>query len=114
MAERKFKVIKGGAAAAVSNYHRRFLSAFITDTRLMGVVGMYIHWELSNNDYINDFHQFFYFDSEEYGFETYKSLFGDNSEEIIMTEQALIGGLGGNKVSIGEKEATFLVQNILL
>lgn len=113
MAERKFKVIKGGAAAAVSNYHRKFLSAFITDTRLMGVVGMYIHWELSNNDYITDFHQFFYFDSEEYGFETYKSLFGDNYDEIIMTEQALIGGLGGNKVSIGEKEATFLVQKYI-
>ena len=95
MAERKFKVIKGGAAAAVSNYHRKFLSAFITDTRLMGVVGMYIHWELSNNDYITDFHQFFYFDSEEYD-RDYKS--SDNYDEIIMTEQALIGGLGGNKV----------------
>lgn len=110
MAERKFKVIKGGAAAAVSNNRRRFLSAFITDTRLMGVVGMYIHWELSNNDFTTDFHQFFYFDAEEYGFETYKSLFGDDSEELIMTEQALIGGLGGNKVNISEKEATFLVQ----
>lgn len=76
----------------------------------MGVVGMYIHWELYNNEFITDFHQFFYFDAEEYGFETYKSLFGDNPEELIMTEQTLIGGLGGNKVNISEREAVFLVQ----
>ena len=110
MTERKFKVIKGGAAAAVSNNHKKFLSAFITDTRLMGVIGLYIHWELSNKEFLTDFHQFFYFDAEEYGFETYKSLLGDDSEELAVMEQALIGGLGGSKVNVSEREATFLVQ----
>lgn len=110
MAERKFTVIKGGAAAAVSNNRRRFLSAFITDTRLMGVIGLYIHWELSSTEFVSDFHQFFYFDAEEYGFETYKSLLGSDSEALMMTEQALIGGLGGNKVNVNEREASFLVQ----
>ena len=110
MAERNFKVIKGGAAAAVSNNRRKFISAFVTDTRLMGVVGMYIHWELYNNEFFTDFHQFFYFDAEEYGFETYKSLFGDDSEALIIMEQNLIGGLGGNKVNISEREAIFLIQ----
>ncbi|HYE67337.1 MAG TPA: hypothetical protein VEA58_01925, partial [Anaerovoracaceae bacterium] len=110
MAERKFTVIKGGAAAALTNNRRRFLSGFITDTRLMGVVGLYIHWELSNTEFASDFHQFFYFDAEEYGFETYKSLLGSDTEALTMTEQALIGGLGGNKVNVNEREATYLVQ----
>ena len=110
MTERKFTVIKGGAAAAISSNRRRFLSAFITDTRLMGVVGLYIHWELSNTESVSDFHQFFYFDAEEYGFETYKSLLGSDTEALTIMEQALIGGLGGSKVNVNEREAIFLVQ----
>lgn len=110
LAERKFKVIKGGAANAVNYANRKFISAFITDTRLMGVVGLYIHWELFSSDFISDFHQYFYFDAEEYGFETYKSMMGNDSEALAMIEQALIGGLGGNKVNVSEKEARFLVQ----
>jgi hypothetical protein len=110
LAERKFTVIKGGAAAALSNNRRRFHSGFITDTRLMGVVGLYIHWELSNTEFVSDFHQFFYFDAEEYGFETYKSLLGSDTEALNIMEQALIGGLGGNKVNVNEREAVFLVQ----
>ncbi len=108
--ERKFTVIKGGAAAAVSSNSRRFLSAFITDTRLMGVIGLYIHWELSNTDFVSDFHQFFYFDAEEFGFETYKSLLGSDDEALTVMEQTLIGGLGGNKVNVSEREAIYLVQ----
>jgi hypothetical protein len=113
LTERKFTVIKGGAAAALSSNRRRFLSGFITDTRLMGVIGLYIHWELSNTDFASDFHQFFYFDAEEYGFETYKSLLGSDSEALTMMEQALIGGLGGNKVNINEREAAYLVQKYI-
>lgn len=110
LSERKFTVIKGGAAAALSSNRRQFLSGFITDTRLMGVIGLYVHWELSSKDSISDFHQFFYFDAEEYGFETYKSLIGNDQEALSVMEQALIGGLGGNKVNVNEKEATYLVQ----
>ena len=110
MTERKFKVIKGGAANAVNYANRRFMSAFITDTRLMGVVGLHIHWELYSSDFISDFHQYFYFDAEEYGFETYKSLMGSDADALAMIEQALIGGLGGSKVNVSEREAVFLVQ----
>ncbi|MBR0597985.1 hypothetical protein [Sinanaerobacter chloroacetimidivorans] len=110
MTERKFTVIKGGASVAISNTKRSFISAFITDTRLMGVVGLHIHWELSSLDFISDFHQFFYFDAEEYGFETYKSLIGSDSQELMVVEQALIGGLGGKKVDVTEREAIYLVQ----
>lgn len=110
MTERKFTVIKGGASASMTNSKRKFISAFITDTRLMGVLGLYMHWELLGPDYSSDFHQFFYFDAEEYGFETYKSLMGKDEEALFLIEQALIGGLGGNKVAVTEKEANYLVQ----
>ena len=110
MTEHKFRVIKGGAAVALNRHSRKFISAFITDTRLMGVLGLYIHWNLSNNDYNSSLHQFFYFDAEEYGFENYKSYIGDDDESILTMEQALIGGLGGSKVNVSQKEATFLVQ----
>lgn len=110
MTERKFTVIKGGASASATGSEKKFVSAFITDTRLMGVVGLYIHWELVSPDYTSDFHQFFYFDAEEYGFETYKSLLGKDEEALQAIEQALIGGLGGSKVAVTEKEATHLVQ----
>lgn len=112
MTERKFTVIKGGITANMS-INKHFVSAFITDTRLMGVVGLYIHWELLNSDISSDFHQYFYFDAEEYGFETYKSLIGNDTQELLMIEQALIGGLGGNKVDISQKEATYLVQKFV-
>ncbi len=113
LTERKFTVIKGGAAAALSSNRRKFLSGFITDTRLMGVVGLYIRWELSNMEFVSDFHQFFYFDAEEYGFETYKSLLGSDPEALTIMEQALIGGLGGSKVNVSEREAAFLVQKFV-
>ena len=45
MTERNFKIIKGGADEIPTDAHMKFISAFVTDTRLMGVVGLYIHWE---------------------------------------------------------------------
>ncbi len=110
MSERKFTVIKGGISTTADNSIRTFLSAYITDTRLMGVVGLYIHWELSDADAVSDFHQFFYFDAEEYGFESYKSLLGSDPEAIHLAEQALIGGLGGSKVVINQREAEYMIQ----
>lgn len=103
MTERNFKVIRGGAVASIRNNTRTFKSAFVTDTRLMGVVGLYISWELSNKNYKSDFHQFFYFDAEEYGFETYKGLIGDDEVALNVIEQTLIGGLGGDAGLTGRK-----------
>lgn len=107
--ERKFKIIKGGLDSPLHN-NKQFINAYITDTRLMGVTGLYIHWGIEAEDLSSDFHQFFYFDAEEYGFETYKSIVGNNIEEIAVIESALLGGLGGKKVKLNEKEACHLVQ----
>lgn len=100
----KFTVIQGGLAAA--NRKNTFVSAYVTDTRLMGVLAVYAHWQvevLASGDRPPNIHQFFYIDCEEAGLETYQSVRGSDMEQITMTEQALIGGLGAGKVSLTEK-----------
>jgi len=111
MANRNFTLIKGGLSGPGESDKKKFISAYVTDTRLMGVVGLYIRWETKLDNLTTGFHQFFYFDAEEYGFETYRSVPGDDATEIEYIEQALMGGLGGNKVDVSRKEASYLIQS---
>ena len=108
--KRNFTLIKGGLPPDEAD-KKKFVSAYVTDTRLMGVVGLYIHWETKIENSISGFHQFFYFDAEEYGFETYRSVSGSDISEISEIEQALMGGLGGEKNYLTLEEATFLIQS---
>lgn len=110
MKNNKLTVIRGGLAETAIKSSKIFESAYITDTRLMGVLSMYVHWKLPDNPTMKDLHQFFYFDAEEYGFESYKSVLGNNIDEIEAIEYALIGGLGGQKININEREARYLLQ----
>lgn len=91
------KVLRGGLLDNAATSRKIFVSAYVTNTRLMGVLGMYIHFRLPDNQLLGDLHQFFYFDAEEYGFETYKSVLGDNLDRVNEIERSLIGGLGGQK-----------------
>lgn len=104
-----FTVIEGGLSAPKNSKSRQFMGAYVTNTRLMGVIGLYIHWRLDDRYSSPDFHQFFYLDAEEYGFETYRSVLGNSVEEIASIEQALLGGLGGSKEEITEREAHALI-----
>jgi len=110
MSERNFKLIKGGLASPGESDKKAFISAYVTNTRLMGVIGLYIHWETGAGNCVSDFHQFFYFDAEEYGFESYRSLSGSDELEITFIESTLMGGLGGEKIDITQKEACWLIQ----
>lgn len=110
MTERKFTVIKGGASLGMNHTKRKLISAFATDTRLMGAMGLHLHWKITDAELVSDLHQFFYFDAEECGIESYRSLKNDDHQELAVMEQALLGGLGGSKVRITEKQAFFLVQ----
>ena len=105
------KLIKGGFPTPSAGDSREFVSAFVTDTRLMGVVGLYIHWKMTNTIYCTDLHQFFYFDAEEFGLENYQSLIGDDAPGLAILEKSVIGGLGGKKVELTEAEACYLVQS---
>lgn len=110
-----FKLIPGGLSETINDSPKEFVSATITDTRLMGVVSMCVHWTLPENTKTTELHQFFYFDSEELGFDTYHSVLGDGGpeeyKEICDIENHLMGGLGGNPVSLTEKEARYMVQH---
>lgn len=107
------KVIQGGGSNAVAICEHKFISAYVTDTRLMGVVGLHIHWMLESPTFFSDFHQFFYFDAEEFGLETYRSVMGNDPLDISLIEKTLIDGLGGEKKSLSEREACFLVQQFV-
>lgn len=109
MSKPKLTVIEGGLSTAKSNISREFAGAYITNTRLMGVMGMYVHWKLTGYPSAPDFHQFFYFDAEEYGFDTYRSVMGNNVEEIARIEQTMINGLGGHKNEISEREVRAII-----
>lgn len=105
-----FTVIKGGSQ--ISNHQdRRFISAYVTDTRLMGVVGLHLHWELLAEGMSLNLHQFFYFDAEEYGIDDYKSYVGDDSAEVLSIEESMFGSLGGRKNSLTQREAKYLIQD---
>lgn len=109
MTKPNFTVINGGLSSPKDSKQRYFMGAYVTNTRLMGVMGLYIHWKLADRYATPDFHQFFYLDAEEYGLETYKSILGNNVEEIAAVEQALISGLGGRKEEITEREVRYIL-----
>lgn len=107
-----FKVIVGGKEQAAAKQNRRFLSAFVTNTRLMGVVGLSASWETETEDGGRTLlHQFFYYDAEEYGLESYQSVWGNNPDELLAAEQSLIGGLGGEKIMLTEAETAGLIRH---
>ncbi len=109
-----FTLIKGGLQENHSTSKKVFVCGSVTDTRLMGVIGMHIEWSLPENCVNTSFHQFFYFDAEEHGFDTYSSALGSGMEEDIEKihdmENSLLGGLGAAKSSITEEEARYLLQ----
>lgn len=108
------KVIVGGGDPKDSRAPKRFVSAYVTNSRLMGVLVVSIHWEsiLSGNrdGGGESFRQFFYIEVSEIGLDTYKSLCGDEAAPLLEIEQEMAGGLGSGKVDITEKEAVMLIQ----
>jgi len=108
------KVLRGGLLDTAITSRKVFVSAYVTNTRLMGVIGMHIHFKLPENEIIDDLHQFFYFDAEEYGFETYRSVLGSDPDKIKEVEGALIGGLGGEKVPLSYEEAKSILHEYVL
>lgn len=79
----------------------------------MGVLALSIHWKIDEMDGNTEYHQFFYFDAEEYGLETYQGFLGDDKMALSNIEQGLIGGLGAQKVNVSEREARYLVQSFV-
>ena len=110
-----FKVIDGGLSESASTSRKKFISAHLTNSRLMGVVGVCVCWEMEDNVKDTRFYQFFYLDYEEFGYDTYEEILGDESEETLLQveviEDRLMGGLGGELRDITEKELRTIIQD---
>ena len=81
--------------------------AKVTNSRLMGSMGLLICWS-EGNDYI---YQYFLLDAEGLGIADYISLKNPSKDEVYMEEQRLMGGLGSDVIIISEEEALFLVNH---
>ena len=105
MSKPVFEVIQGGLASEIKDKPKHLVTAYVTDTRLMGVLAVYARWYISKTDSEDGtLHQFFYLDCEETGLETYKGLWGKDSAAVEAAEQALAGGLGGRKKELTERQ----------
>ncbi len=110
MSKPEFKVIKGGLSSSIKDMPKHFVSAYVTNTRLMGVLAIYARWNLSGHGLKkSSLHQFFYIDCEESGLETYKGIRGDHIMDIEAAEQALVGGLGAKKMELTERQLRALM-----
>lgn len=104
MTERHFRLIEGGLVSK-EKAEKEFVSAFATNTRLMGEIAMGIHWKITDHPDAEDLFQFFSFDTEENGMDNYKSVWSSDSDAIAYIRQTMIGPLGGNDILISEREA---------
>ncbi|MCQ2545315.1 MAG: hypothetical protein MJ144_02665 [Clostridia bacterium] len=110
MNKEDLKIVTGGLVSDINGIKKHFESAYVTDTRLMGVLAVYVHWTM-NVGACRELHQFFYIDCEEAGLETYTSVRGPFGKEAKHVEQALVGGLGAEKISLSETELRWLIDH---
>lgn len=110
---KQFRVIKGGIDIPKTEHGRTFISGHATNTRLMGVIGLELTWDVLKDSRIEKLQQIFYLDCEEFGIESYIEGFGDAPAEVIEERTRLYGALGGDSVPVTEKEARFLIQSHL-
>ena len=119
MIERNFTVIEGGLSGAEGNRtddpsswsEYRFMEAWATDTRLMGVLVLFVHWRVKQTG--AELRQFFYFDVSEYGLDRFEWIENGDQAELEMMENSFIGGLGAEKVPVSEAEAVHLVNKFI-
>ena len=107
-----FKVINGGKSESLFSEYT-YLDGEVTDTRLMGVLGVHLHWELPFPAAEPHFHQYFYYDVEELGLETYRTYVGDDPVAVTLACQNLFGGLGAKMQPLTEREGRFLVSELI-
>lgn len=123
MSKPTLTLLQGGLNSEFIPAEDNFISAYITDTRLMGVLvlGMFFGQEADPvkkiykaEDYGKDsemqYHMFFYFDIEEYGLETFKGIPGFDTDNVFNAENSMIGGLGANKIPVSLNEAKYILQ----
>ena len=107
------KLIKGGKDYIGAEYS--YVEGRVTDTRLMGVLGLHLHWEymLPGEDEFRHLHQYFYYDIEELGIDNIKVYDYSDEKSALRAERASFGGLGAKMIPVTEKEARYLVNHFI-
>lgn len=91
-----------------------FKDAQITDTRLMGAVGMRVHWFVEDiSGETLDFHQFIRYDVDLSGIEFMAAASGDDAKGIASAVQEYFGSLGGKMVNLTERQCYYLGNHFL-
>ena len=85
----------------------KFLYAKITNSRLMGSIGLIISWSKDKHIY----NQYFLLDAEGLGIADYVSLENVNEHRFYIEQERLMGGLGADRLYISKEEALFLVNH---
>ncbi|MGL5714426.1 MAG: hypothetical protein ACRCXT_19965 [Paraclostridium sp.] len=83
-----------------------FIFAKVTNSRLMGSMGLIIGWE-DNKDIV---YQYYLLDAEGLGIADYTSLRNATYEELNREQERLMGGLGSDRVQLTKEEALSLVN----
>ena len=108
----ELKVLKGGKSSSLITEYR-FAGGEVTNTRLMGVLGMHLHWLLPYETENRDLHQFYYYDIEELGLESMGVYIGDDEIAVEVTAKSIFGGLGAEMKSLTEREARYLAGEMI-
>ena len=108
----ELKVLKGGKSSSLITEYR-FAGGEVTNTRLMGVLGMHLHWLLPYETENRDLHQFYYYDIEELGLESMGVYIGDDEIAVEVTAKSIFGGLGAEMKSLTEREARYLANEMI-
>lgn len=83
-----------------------FIFAKVTNSRLMGSMGLIIGWE-DDGDIL---YQYFLLDAEGLGIADYVSLRNATYEELNREQERLMGGLGSDRIQLSKEEALSLVN----
>lgn len=86
----------------------KFISATATNTRLMGVVGVVVHWM---DEAERKIVQIFHLDFEVYGIDGFYHLIEPKTKELSELVLAVTGGLGGQFVNIDFRELVYLLKS---
>ena len=90
-----------------------FIDAAVTDTRLMGVLGLRVHWLVKTEDEPRHIYMFFYYDVEELGLDTVSVYELYDEEAVALATKSCFGGLGAKMAELSEKETRYLISSFV-
>ncbi len=106
-------ILEGGLGAGLGGGYT-FADGAVTDTRLMGVLGLRLHWiKEEGSPREQNIYQFYYYDIEELGLDTLSIYILDDEESVASATKACFGGLGAVMWPVTEKEGRWLAARFV-